>query len=285
MPGAAMCKTAHTGLISAISLLAAAYGSAARIPSAAGVDVKAIIQRSVDANQRDWQAEPEYSCSETVRNGKDAKTYQIMMLFGSPYKKLIRINGKPLSSRDQKDEESKFQNAVRQRRAESPSAKAKRVAEYQKDRERDHLMMEQLTRAFDFRMSGRARIAGRSVYVLSATPRKDYQPPNTEARVLKGMRGTLWIDQQTSQWVKVVAEVMSPVTIEGFLATVEPGTRFELEKMPVSEGIWLPKHFSVRSHARVLGMFHHQSSEDDTWFDYHKTPAESTQAAGASAGK
>ena len=276
-PGAVMYRTTHIAFISAVSLLAAFYVRAAKAPSVSGVDARTIIQRSVEANQRDWQAEPEYSYSETIREGNDSKTYQVTMLFGSPYKKLIRVDGKALSSSDQKKEEDKFQNEVKQRRSESASAKASRIADYEKDRKRDHLMMEQLTRAFDFQISGQTRLAGHNVYVLSATPRKGYQPPNQQAKVLTGMRGSLWIDQQTSQWVRVRAEVISPVSIEGFLARVEPGTRFELEKMPVSKDIWLPKHFSVRSHARVLGLFHHHTSEDDTWFDYHKTPGEYLQ--------
>lgn len=275
-----MRGTAHIALIAVMGLLNAAHGGASG-GSAAGLDAQTIIQRSVEANQRDWQAAPEYSYSETIRTAKGVKTYEVTMLFGSPYRKLIRVNGKALSSSEQKQEQDKFQNEVKQRQSESPSARARRVADYEKDRRRDHLLMEQLARAFEFRISGRTRLAGRSVYTLSATPRQGYQPPNTETQVLKGMRGTLWIDQQTSQWVRVRAQVISPVTIEGFLATVEPGTWFELEKTPVTGGVWLPKHFSMKSNAKVLGMFHHGTSEDDTWSDYHKTPPEYAQAANA----
>jgi len=280
-----MHRTAHIGLISAISLLTVAYVRAERAPSGSSADAHTIIQRSVEANQRDWQADPEYSYTETVRTDKGARTYEITMLFGSPYQKLTRVNGKALSSADRKKEEDKFQNAVKKRRSESPSERASRISDYEKDRKRDHLMMEQLTRAFDFKVTGQTHLAGRTVYVLNATPRNGYQPPNKEAKVLTGMRGTLWIDRQTSQWVRVRAEVISPVSIEGFLATVEPGTRFELEKMPVSKDIWLPKHFSVSSHARVLGLFQHHGFEDHTYSGYHKTPAEYVQAASASPGK
>lgn len=49
------------------------------------------------------------------------------------------------------------------------------------------------------------------------------------------MRGTLWIEKSTFQWVRVEAEVFRPVSIEGFLAQVQPGTRFLLDQAPVSE--------------------------------------------------
>jgi len=93
--------------------------------------------------------------------------------------------------------------------------------------------MQQLTEAFDFTLAGEERMGNHRVYVLDATPRAGYKPPNTETEVLTGMQGKLWIDKKTYQWVKVEAEVIHPVSIAGFLAKVEPGTRFELEKMPV----------------------------------------------------
>jgi hypothetical protein len=93
--------------------------------------------------------------------------------------------------------------------------------------------MQQLTEAFDFTLAGEERMGNHRVYVLDATPRAGYKPPNTETEVLTGMRGKLWIDKKTYQWVKVEAEVIHPVSIAGFLAKVEPGNRFELEKIPV----------------------------------------------------
>ena len=92
-----------------------------------------------------------------------------------------------------------------------------------------------------------------------------------ETEVLKGMQGQLWIDKKTFQWVKVEAQVIHPVSIGGFLARVEPGTRFELENMPVEDDIWLPKHFSMKAHARVMVLFRHNSSEDESYYNYTKT--------------
>jgi hypothetical protein len=63
--------------------------------------------------------------------------------------------------------------------------------------------------------------------------------------------------------------VIHPVSIEGFLAEVEPGTRFELENLPVGDGsTWQASHFSMRSNAKVFHVFARESSEDDTYTDY-----------------
>jgi hypothetical protein len=68
-----------------------------------------------------------------------------------------------------------------------------------------------------------------------------------------------------------MAEVVHPVSIGGFLAQVQPGTRFELEKAPVGDGIWLASHFAMKSDAKVLHVFNHGSEEEDTFSDYQKT--------------
>ncbi len=159
---------------------------------------------------------------------------------------------------------------IAKRSSESANHRSERIAKFQQDRERDRVLMQQLTEAFDFHLVGERRLSGYTVYVLRATPRPGYQPPNTDSEVLRGMRGTLWIDTRTYQWVKVEARVVRPVSIAGFLARVQPGTRFELEKMPVGNGIWLPKHFAMHSDARVLFLFRRQTQEQDTYFNYQK---------------
>lgn len=190
------------------------------------------------------------------------------MIEGSPYQRLIEVNGQPLSKEQAADEQRKMQQEIARRKAESPGARRSRIDDYQKDRNRDNELMKQLTVAFNFKLIGKKTVNSRDVYVLKATPRPGYRPPNMETQVLTGMQGELWIDAQTYQWVKVTAKVIHPVSIEGFLAEVEPGTQFELEKMPVTDSIWLPQHFSVKSHSKILHLFNHSTTDDETYSDY-----------------
>jgi hypothetical protein len=234
-------------------------------------DVATIIQRSVEASNTDWQAAPQYDHFERDRQPDGGtKTYEVMMILGSDYQRLVAVNGKPLTPEEQTREHQKLEQVIVQRQSESKEQRAQRVSKYEKDRKRDHLLMEQLPVAFDFTLLGEQKLGLNDVYVLRATPRPGYRPPNTETKVLTGMRGKLWIDKQTYQWVKVEAEVVHPVSIAGFLAQVQPGTRFELEKMPVDNGIWLPKHFSMKARAKILFFFSHNTQDDETYFDYHK---------------
>jgi hypothetical protein len=157
-----------------------------------------------------------------------------------------------------------------ERQRESRQEREQRIAKYKEERRRDHLLMDQLTKALDFKLVGEQKLGSYKVYVLKATPHPGYEPPNYEAKVLTGMEGKLWIDEKTFQWVKVEATVLRPVSIGGFLAQVEPGTHFELQKMPVAEGIWLPKHFVMKSQAKILFFFTRKSQADETHYGYYK---------------
>jgi hypothetical protein len=262
-------KTYRRRFINIFGIMAATF---LWFPSAtAQEDVAAIIRRSSEANNRDWSAVPEFDNYERDRNKDGDKTYAVTMLYGSPYQRLIEVNGHPLPAAEQKQEQEKYDKAVAERQHESPEKRSQRIAKYQVERKRDRTLVEQMTIAFDFHLAGKRVLNGYKVYVLNATPRKGYKPPDRDSEVLTGMQGTLWIDQRTFQWVKVEAHVIRPVRIEGFLAQVEPGTRFEVEKRPVTTDIWMATHFSMKSNAKVMLLFPHRGEEDDLYFHYHKT--------------
>jgi hypothetical protein len=268
-------------LIRLSGLLLVAYASSAWAP-ASPYDAKAIVQRSLQANAADWKAAPTYDYFERDEQaGGGTKTYQVLMIEGSPYQRLVAVNGQPLPEEQSAQEQQKLNATVTARRNEGPQARAKRMRQYQRDRERDHEMMQQLTEAFDFQLHGEQELDGYHVYVLQAVPRPGYQPPDMQTRVLTGMRGQLWIDKETFQWVKVEAEVIHPVSIVGFLARVEPGTRFEMEKMPVGDGVWQTKHFSMKAHAKVLDVFDHETHADETYYGYHKALSPTGESSGA----
>lgn len=242
----------------------------ATLAVSAQTDVKTIMQRSVEAEKADWSAAPRYSYNETDRENASSKTYEIRMIGGSPYEYLIAIDGSPLPPDQQKREQKKLDQVISERKSQSEEQTDKRIEEYNKERQRDHSILLELMEAFDFTLIGDEKLNKREVYLINATPRKGYQPRNAEDKVLTGMQGRLWIDKETFQWVKVTATVIHPVSIVGFVARVEPGTYFELEKTAVNNGVWLPTHFSMMSHAKIMGFWKHRRQENDTFSNYHQ---------------
>ncbi len=235
-------------------------------------DVNEIVRRSVLTNDANWKIAPQYSYTErdviTKGGRRTVRTYDVSMIEGSPYNKLIAIDDKPLSAAAMKQEDEKREREVDRRRAETPAARAKRVAEYQRERRQDHDLMHEMINAFQFSLGGEETIDGRRCFRIDASPRPGYVPKSRDTKVLTGMRGTLWIDADQYQWVRVRAAVFRPVTFGLFIAHVQPGTEFTLDEAPVAGSVWLPVHFRTRVNATVL-FWSRNSVDDETYSNYH----------------
>lgn len=248
---------------------------------AAPPDAKQIVARSVANTQADWNAAPQYDFTERdliTPDGRNTRKYRVLMIDGSPYNELIGTNGRPLPKEQAEAEARKLQREVAKRQHETRSQRQKRVAEYERERRQDNELLKTMIEGFSFRLAGEATVDGRRCFVLQGTPKPGFQPTSRETEVLKGMRGTMWIDEQQYQWVKVQAEVFRPVTFGLFIARVRPGTQFTLEQQPVQGNLWLPSHFSMRVKATVLHFVPHNSFDDETYRDYHRA-AQSAPAA------
>lgn len=245
--------------------------------------VQEIVQRSVSNTTADWNAAPQYDFTErdiVGQQGKrQTKSYQVIMIAGSPYNKLIALDGKPLSPAQAAQEDKKMTAEVNRRVNESPSARQKRIAEYQKERHQNHALMAEMVKAFDFKLAGEDTVNGHRCYVMDATPKAGYKPTNHETQVLTGMRGRMWIDVEAYQWVRVHAEVFRPVTFGLFVARVKPGTEFTLEQEPIHGNLWLPSHFSMAVNARVLIASRH-STDDERYSNYHASKVVASNRTG-----
>jgi hypothetical protein len=256
-----------TLVIAGVSMLVA---SAALQTSPAIPAAEEIIQKSIAATHQNWAVAAQFDRCERDVTGAGTKTYAVTMLLGSPYSRLTAVDDKPLSERERQQEQDSAEVARTARSTEAPGERARRVEKYERQIRRNRLLLEQLPYAFDFTSEGTQTSDGFDAYVIRATPKREYRPTSNEAEVLTGMEGRLWIEQHSFQWIKVEATVVHPVSIESFVASVEPGTRFFLAQRPAAAGVWLPTHFTMRTRARFLFVFRQRTDVDETYFDYRR---------------
>jgi hypothetical protein len=225
----------------------------------------------VENNERNWAAAPQLQFTEhdlITKGGKlTDRTYRVIMIDGSPYEKSLAVNGRPVSEAEARAEDEKLRREENSRRRETPQARTKRIAAYEKERRQDQALMREMVHAFDFRLAGRERVDGRECFRIDATPKPGYDPPSRDTKVLTGMKGTLWVDTAEYQWVRVHAAVFRPVAFGLFVAHVQPGTEFTFEESPVEGGLWMPAHFRVQLRAAVL-FWSRDSVDDEAYSDY-----------------
>ncbi len=246
-----------------------------------------IMSRSVRVTEANWKQAPNYSFVRTEIKSKHDSTpiqnrYEVRIIEGSPYLKLIAQDGRALSAAEAQEQELKFQREVSKRQHESPRERRKRIEKYNEDRDRDHALLMELCDAFDYSIKGDQIVNGREAWILHGTPKPSYVPKSREAKVLAGMEVTFWIDKKTYQWPRIEAEVKAPVSIYGMIGKVNPGTKFLLEQEPVAPNLWLPKHFKMQVSATALGFFNQDSSSDETYTNYRRAGEDTAASAGLS---
>jgi hypothetical protein len=270
---------AYTAVNKKLMVFAILFGfllSPTSLLPAAGPDVQEIVRRLVEQNENNWKMRLQYNFTERdvyTKRGivTSRRTFRVLMIDGSPYNELIAEGGHPLAAPRARVEEEKLKAEIARRNHESPSNRRERISKYQRQRQQEHTLMREMVNAFTFKLMGRQRVNGRDCYVLAASPRSGYKPTSNETKVLTGMRGTMWIDTQEYQWVKVEASVFRPVPLEFSLADVHPGTEFFLEQSPQADGIWFPTHFVTKVRATALVFWSKKYTEDETYFDYRRS--------------
>lgn len=252
-------------------------------------DAREIVRRSTEEHTRANKLAENYTFIERQEErGLDshghvdhraAKSYDITLTEGSPYRRLIARNDKPLPADEERKERQNLEKSIAQRRAETPEQREKRLADWRRRREHEREFLREVPDAFDFRMAGDQIVDGRRVYVIDATPRPGYKPKTAVGKFLPKIKGRLWIDAETYDWVKTEAVTTDTVSFMGFALRLSPGTRFTILQERVNDEIWLPKRIFVAAQARIL-LFKKLSSElEITFSDYKKFQSDSRVVA------
>jgi len=227
--------------------------------------VEQVFERKLDAEGREKSASSE--------------TYDIVFLYGVPYRRLIAKNGEPLSPAEAKKQEEKLAKAFAERKGESDSERKKRVAHYAKERERNWAFLKEIPDAFDFRLVGEETIQGRPAYVLEATPHPGYQPQNPDARFFPKIHGKMWVDKAELQWVKAEAETIGTISFGLFLARLSSGSHLELQQVRVSNDVWLPSRITWAGNARIALIKQLRAAGEVDYRDYKKFQSDSEMVA------
>jgi hypothetical protein len=192
---------------------------------------------------------------------------------------MLERNGKPLSAADQRKEQAKLDQAVAKREQETPEQRAKRLAEFEKEREKDREFLREVPDLFDFKLLGDEKIDGHDVWVISATPKPGAQPKRSDAKPLLKVRAKVWIDKAEYQWVRLEAETTATISFGLFIARLNPGATLVFEQTRVNDGVWLPKREVVRGAGR-LGLVKKLGGEEETtWNNYRKFQVDSKVVA------
>jgi hypothetical protein len=242
--------------------------------------IKELIQKVADNDDKNDKLQRDYTYLEreveTKLDGKgqakstEAKTYEVLEIYGDQVQRLIEKDDKPLSPKEARKEDEKIQKIIDKRRNETDKQREKRLKAEQKDREESRKWVHEISEAYNFREVGSEKVGGREAWVIAAEPRPGFVPHLKYANYLSKFHGRVWIDKADLEVAKMDVECLDTVSWGLFLARLHKGTRITLEQTRVNNEVWLPQHLIFKLDARLALLKGIKLEDEQTFRDYKK---------------
>ena len=218
-------------------------------------DVRQIVESSIAATQRHWQARLHYTYMERDESrhrdlagrvkSEDVDVSRTILVNGVPFEQLVERNGQPPSVEEERKQKEKLDKLKR----ETPQQLAERLRKQEEERAS---LIREVPKAFDFQLVGEEAVNGRPAYVIQATPHLGYQAQGKYGKMFSKVEGKFWVDKQDLGWIKVDGQVIQPFSMGLFLVRLLRGSEIRMEQTRIDDGIWMPARIEVRATAKIF---------------------------------
>lgn len=197
-----------------------------------------------------------------VEEGKQ-KRYELVLVEGHPFLRLLEIDGEALAGEDAANEQNRereFREKIleRERSGEQP--------EPPKEHEDTIYFNEDLVSRYRAEILERRPFADREAWVLRYEPKPGHLSRRRRVdKLLNATSGIVWIDTETYEVARLEFELMRTVRFWWFLGSVSHVSGY-YERMPV-DGVWLPSRgrLSIRGRALFSGIRNDQTAAWSDW--------------------
>src|SRR5580704_451248 len=245
-------------------------------------DIPALMH-SVEVNQRASEAiEKDYLYRSIVTDqqlnghGELKKTetaeYEVFWVEGVPVHRLVKKNGKELSTDEQKKESERIDK-------DAAKAKERRAKADEKGKESDARGNELMTASRTLELGSftnvrRVQLNGRDTIVADYAGDPKAKTRTKFEDVVKDLTGTVWVDEQDRVLVKAEGHFVNSFKIGGGLVVnIQKGTNFSMEQRKVNGEVWLPARFEGQGSARALLFLGFNGHIEAVESDYRKFKA------------
>ncbi len=188
----------------------------------------------------------------------DSETFQFSFYKGNRIRRLIEKNGKPLSEKEQADEDKNVQKRVAEIEKKIAKREAKTVAQNSDgtpESENQRISIAEVLRASRLTNPRRERFRGREVVVFDFEPNPNFDFKNAKSflKFFGKTAGVMWIDEQDKQVARLEASLFDNFKIGGGLvANLKKGASFALEQERVNDEVWLPSVADINLSVKVF---------------------------------
>jgi hypothetical protein len=201
---------------------------------------------------------------------REERRFQIYPIHGTPYARLVEIDGRPLTPKEQEKEQQK-EDEFRRDAAEDGKEGQRKDGREAKDR----LVFEEIVKKYRFHLENADSIDGRATQVVSFEPLSGDLP---EEHPLDGFlnqtHGRLWIDEESDEVRKIEFSTVETIKLLWGIAGNISAVEGFLERRPMAGlDLWAPSRFEVYLKGRTgFSSFHRNVIME--WHDYEIVPDE-----------
>ena len=244
-----------------------------------------IVRRSGEVDRKYLQLVRQYTYVERQENrqfdsqGKvkehESRTWDVTLLEGSIYRRLLQKDDKPLPPKEEEKEREKLRRSIEQRQKETEAQRQARLAEAEHRLQRRLDTVKEVPEAFNLKLEGEEFLNGAATWVIELTPKPGYKPHTAFTQFFPKLKGKIWIAKADYQWVKVEAESIDAVMFGLVLARVAKGATIRIVQTRVNNEVWLPLRVDISATARIALVRLFRGQIEFTYKDYKKFQAES----------
>ena len=170
-----------------------------------------------------------------LKTDQSAK-FESVFIEDLPYLRKIEENGKPLTGKAARQEEEKYEAAVKARKGMSLEQKQ---AEMRVENLTFPIHLNLLLKLYTCRTVDTESINGRMAIHIDCIPRTELKAKNEEESEALSVHVQIWIDVQDKMLSRFDGELIAPVN------GMTSGSSASVSYLPI-DGVWLPSHILVR---------------------------------------
>jgi hypothetical protein len=241
------------------------------------------VTRVRQALQLDYQLQKDFTFIERRRDIKLSKLGKVtigpLRTFevypsdrpGGTYKRLIAIDGKPLTPDELARRDAEHERDLREAQANANNPGDRTADRNAGGEPRDRqAMLNDAMAVYAPTVVGREWIDGQSVLVADVKPRQDARVTTREGKWMKRFAGRVWVAEADYQIVKLDMRAFDDVTVAwGVVGRVHEGSRVMISRRYVM-GVWLPAERTYEASGRTLLFRPFKLSVTTTYSDYKK---------------
>jgi hypothetical protein len=200
-------------------------------------------QKQVDANLNTYERVERVEIRKTGSDPKpsEVKVWRVIPAGTGTSKIPLTAEAKPTSAESYRAALEKLQTTLIWA-AETGPAQREAYAKVERRKKERNELIDSTRKAFLFTKIGEEMRKDRVLVKYEMTRNPAFKPTTRNEMLFTRIRGTLWIDKETSELAKIEGHVTDDITLALFLAKVYRGSYFMQEWYEMSPGVWLPSY-------------------------------------------